>query len=60
MANNSTNINKITENKKEHTTLKIQILVWDRQKNVAGLNISFHNVFSLFRIDENWYKIMFF
>jgi len=48
MVSNFTNINKtsnhlspsLTEHKKRpwHMTLEIHVLVWDRHKNVAGLN----------------------
>ena len=49
MLNKSTNVNKtnnhlssqLIEHKKDHghMTLEIQILAWDKHKNVAGLNL---------------------
>ena len=46
MVINSTNINKtnnhlsskITQKRRQHVTLKIHILAWDKHNNVAGLN----------------------
>ena len=54
MANNSTNINKITDNKKEPITLEIQVLFWDRHQSVKCIFSQY--VFSLFHIKEIWYK----
>ena len=48
MVNKSANINKmnndlspqIIEKKPQHVALEIQVLAWDRYKNVVGLNIN--------------------
>ena len=61
MVNNSTNINKITDNKKDPITLEIQILFWDSHQNVKIVKCIFSQyVFSLFHIKEHSYKNMLF
>ena len=60
-SNNSININEvnnyqITEHKKnpQHMPMEIQVLVWDRQKNVAELNLLTEPIPSLDNLQQQY------
>jgi hypothetical protein len=38
MVNNTTKVNKTNSHKKVMMAVEIQVLIWDRNKNVKGLN----------------------